>query len=470
MEQQFDFGMIGLGVMGSNLLLNMADHGFAAIGFDLKPERGQALEDAAQPDTIVKGVNSLETMVKSLKTPRKIMMLVPAGKPVDNVIESLLPLLEKGDIVIDGGNSYFKDTLNRVKYLEGKGLHFFGMGISGGELGARLGPSMMPGGDKEAYRYLKPVLEAVAAKADDEPCVAYMGNGAAGHYVKMVHNGIEYAMMQMISEVYDFLRRAAGFSNEDLYNTFQQWNKGELQSFLINITADVFKVKDTDTDNHLIDVILDQAGSKGTGKWTSQEAMNLPASIPSIDMAVAMRNLSVYRDDRLQAAKLYKQKVEPINQPADKLLAELEDTLAFSFVIAYTQGLNMLAKASDELGMQIPLPSVIQVWKAGCIIRSKLLGNFTNAYAKNPQLSNLLLDSEIAELMKTREESIRSIIAKAVGAKVAMPSIMSALAYFDTFCSERMPTNLIQAQRDLFGAHTYQRIDKPGVFHTEWHS
>ena len=470
MEAQFDFGMIGIGVMGSNLLLNMADHGFATIGFDLKPERCRDLEEAARPGTIVKGVNSLETMVKALKKPRKMMMLVPAGKPVDNVIESLIPLLEEGDIVIDGGNSFYRDTLRRIEYLDNRGIHFFGMGISGGELGARLGPSMMPGGDKEAYQYLKPILESVAAKADDTPCVAYMGNGAAGHYVKMVHNGIEYAMMQMISEAYDFLKRAAGFTNEDLYNTFQQWNKGELQSFLINITADVFKVKDTETDNYLIDVILDQAGSKGTGKWTSQEAMNIPAAIPTIDMAVAMRNLSVYREERIEAAKLYSPTVTKLNDAHDALLAQMEDTLSFCFVIAYAQGLSMLTKASGELSMQIPMPSVIQVWKAGCIIRSKLLGNFTEAYEKKNELPNLLLDSEIAQLLKTRENSIRNIVSKAVLAKVALPGISSALAYFDTFTNDSMPTNLVQAQRDLFGAHTYQRIDKPGVFHTEWHS
>lgn len=469
MEIQYDFGMIGLGVMGSNLLLNMADHGFAAIGYDLKPERTQAFEDAANKGTIVKGVNDLQQMMVALKRPRKIMMLVPAGAPVDAVINSLLPFLEKGDIIIDGGNSYFKDTLKRVAALEEKGMHFFGMGVSGGELGARLGPSMMPGGDKEAWQYLKPILEAIAARADGQPCVAYMGNGAAGHYVKMVHNGIEYAMMQMISEVYDILHRGAGFTNEELHQTFLAWNKSQLQSFLINITATVLKTKDEETNQFLVDIILDQAGSKGTGKWTSQEALDLPVPIPSIDMAVAMRNLSVYKPERKEAAQLYGSSVLPITLAKEELVTELENALVFSFTIAYAQGLSMLAKASVELKMDIPLPSVIQVWKAGCIIRSTLLGNFTNAFQRKPQLSNLLLDKEIAELLKNRENSLRKILNISINSKIPMPAMMSALGYYDSYCSERMPTNLIQAQRDYFGAHTYQRLDKPGVFHTEWH-
>ena len=469
MDIQYDFGMIGLGVMGSNLLLNIADHGFAAIGYDLKLERAQALEAAASKETVVKGVVDLGQMMGALKKPRKIMMLVPAGPPVDAVINSLLPFLEKGDIVIDGGNSYFKDTLKRVVALEEKGMHFFGMGVSGGELGARLGPSMMPGGDKEAYQYLKPILEAIAAKADDTPCVAYMGNGAAGHYVKMVHNGIEYAMMQMISEVYDILKRGAGFTNEELHHTFLAWNKGQLQSFLINITASVFKTKDEESDQFVVDIILDQAGSKGTGKWTSQEAMDLAVSIPAIDTSVAFRNLSVYKSERAEAAKIYQPKITPINLPREELVTELENALAFCFVIAYAQGLSLLAKASTELKMEIPLPSVIQVWKAGCIIRSTLLGNFTNAFKLNPQLTNLLLDKEIATLLKNRENSLRKIINAAVTSKIPLPGIMSTLGYYDSYCSERMSTNLIQAQRDLFGAHTYQRIDKPGSFHTEWH-
>jgi len=471
MEANYDFGMIGIGVMGSNLLLNMADHGFAVVGFDLKKERADKLEAAAKEGQQVKGTIKIEEMVAMLKKPRKIMMLVPAGKPVDAVIENLLPHLEKDDIVIDGGNSYFKDTLRRIAYLQDKSIHFFGMGVSGGELGARLGPSMMPGGDKEAYQYLRPVLEAIAAKADGEPCVAYMGNNAAGHYVKMVHNGIEYAIMQMISEVYDLLHRGGMLSNESLHSVFKKWNEGQLHSYLIEITAEVFKTQDSDTkdpSDFLVDKILDQAGSKGTGKWTSQEAMDLPVSIPTIDIAVAMRDLSVYKTQRVQASKLYKPVLGRIEVTQNDL-DHLENALAFSFAIAYAQGLSMLAVASDELKMNIPLRDVIKVWKAGCIIRSALLGNFTEAFNKDPKLPNLLLDGEIAGLLKAREDSMRQVIQLGINAKIPMGGMMSALSYYDAYLSDRMPTNLIQAQRDFFGAHTYQRIDKEGVFHTEWH-
>lgn len=470
MEARFDFGMIGIGVMGSNLLLNMSDHGYSVIGFDLKQERADKLEAAAKPGTIVKGTTDVVEMVKALKKPRKIMMLVPAGKPVDDVIENLLPHLDNSDILIDGGNSYFKDTLKRITYLQNKGIHFFGMGVSGGEMGARYGPSMMPGGDKNAYQYLKPILEAIAAKIDGEPCVAYMGNNAAGHYVKMVHNGIEYAMMQMISEVYDLLRRAAGFTNEQLHAVFKQWNKGQLQSYLIEITADVFKTGDSETPGNtdfLVDNILDQAGSKGTGKWTSQEAMDLPIALPTIDMAVSMRDLSVYKEQRIKAGQLYQPSIKKTNFD-EELLTELENALTFSFAIAYAQGLSMLSKASEVHSMDIPMPSVIRVWKAGCIIRSALLGNFTNAFQKDAKLPNILLDKEITDLLKNREHSIRRIIALGVESKIPLNCMMTALGYYDAYLSERLPVNLIQAQRDYFGAHTYRRIDKEGVFHTEW--
>jgi 6-phosphogluconate dehydrogenase len=471
MEAKFDFGMIGIGVMGSNLLLNMADHEFAVIGFDLKQERADKLEAAAKKGQLVKGTTKIDEMVASLKKPRKIMMLVPAGKPVDSVIENLLPHLEDGDIVIDGGNSYYKDTLQRIAYLQNKGIHFFGMGVSGGELGARLGPSMMPGGDQEAYQYLKPILEAIAAKADGEPCVAYMGNNAAGHYVKMVHNGIEYAIMQIISEAYDLLHRSGELSNAALHSIFKKWNEGQLHSYLIEITAEVFKTQDSvteDPSDFLIDKILDQAGSKGTGKWTSQEAMDLPVSIPTIDMAVAMRDLSVYKDQRVKAARLYKVSTNKIEITQDTL-DHLENALAFGFTIAYVQGLSMLSKASDELNMNIPLPDVIKVWKAGCIIRSALLGNFSEAFKKDPKLANLLLDTDIAGLLRSRDQSLRQVLELGINSKIPMNGLMSTLGYFDAYLSERMPTNLIQAQRDFFGAHTYRRIDREGVFHTEWH-
>ncbi|MDQ6610718.1 MAG: NADP-dependent phosphogluconate dehydrogenase [Bacteroidota bacterium] len=471
MEATFDFGMVGIGVMGSNLLLNMADNGYAAIGFDLKQERADKLEAAAPPGTKVKGTTDIKEMVSSLKKPRKIMMLVPAGKPVDDVINNLLPYLEEDDIVIDGGNSYYKDTQRRIEFLQPKKIHFFGMGVSGGEAGARFGPSMMPGGDKEAWQYLKPILEAIAAKADGKPCVAYMGNGAAGHYVKMTHNGIEYAMMQIISEAYDLMKRGAGYTNEDLHTIFLKWNNEGLQSFLIEITAEVFKTLDTETaddQDYLVDHILDMAGSKGTGKWTSQDAMDLPVSIPTIDAAVAARELSVYKDQRVEAAKLYKPEIKKPDLSSIELIQALEDALYFSFLIAYAQGLSLLAKASVDYKMEIPLPDVVSIWKGGCIIRSSLLYQFDKAFADNPSLANVLLHPSIAKLLKQKEDSLRKVISLAVAAKIPVAAMSSALAYFDAYCSERLPTNLIQAQRDLFGAHTYQRVDKEGVFHTEW--
>ena len=337
-NSSFDFGMIGLGVMGRNLLLNMADHGYNVIGFDKDPSKISQLESTASPNTIVKGVITLSEMVKLLKTPRKIMMLVPAGPIVDSVINDLLPLLEENDIIIDGGNSHYTDTLKRIDFLESKKIHFVGMGISGGEHGARTGPSIMPGGDEEAWKQLKPILEAVSAKVNDEPCVAYMGKGAAGHYVKMVHNGIEYAIMQLISEIYDILKRVIGLNNDELHAIFKKWNEGEMNSFLLEITSEIFLKEDEITKNRLVDMILDKAGSKGTGKWTSQDAMDLPVPIPTIDMAVSMRDLSVYKDERITAASLYKPKLKTFRSNKEKIIQQLHDGLYCATIVCYVQG------------------------------------------------------------------------------------------------------------------------------------
>jgi 6-phosphogluconate dehydrogenase len=467
-DQLYDFGMIGLGVMGRNLLLNLADHGFPVIGFDLDAQKSNSLEAAATAGTTVKGVTALAEMVRLLKAPRKVMMLVPAGKPVDDVIESLLPLLEAGDIIIDGGNSHYTDTLRRVKYLEPKGLHFMGMGVSGGEHGARTGPSIMPGGDQHAWHNVQPLLESVSAKVNGEPCVAYMGKDAAGHYVKMVHNGIEYAIMQLISEVYDILKRGAGLTNDELYQVFKQWNEGELQSFLVEITRDVFLQDDKETGKRLLDVILDKAGSKGTGKWTSQDGMDLPVAIPTIDMAVSMRTLSSYKDERTAAYALYKADAATIAESKETLIKQAGEALYFATIICYAQGLAMLFKASAELKMEIPLASVVRIWRGGCIIRSTLLEVFYQAYSKNNTLPNILLDEAIAGIIKQKEGGIRSVIASAAASRIPAGALASALAYFDAYTSQLMPVNLIQAQRDYFGAHTYERIDKPGKFHTEW--
>jgi 6-phosphogluconate dehydrogenase len=467
-KQLYDFGMIGLGVMGRNLLLNMADHGFKVIGFDKDPQKGNTLEASASKDAVVKGVSTLKQMIQLLDVPRKIMMLVPAGDPVDNVIEDLLPLLDKNDIIIDGGNSHYVDTLRRVTYCAGKGLLFMGVGVSGGEQGARTGPSIMPGGDPAAYPFVQPLFEAIAAKANGEPCVAHLGKHAAGHYVKMVHNGIEYAIMQLISESYDLLKRGVGLSNDELYQVFLEWDKGDLQSYLIKITADIFLYEDDKTENRLIDMILDKAGSKGTGKWTSQEAIDLPVPIPTIDMAVTLRNISSFKDQRTAAALLYKPEIKTTTTSKTSFINQVHDALYFSILLSYTQGLAMLQKASSTLDMQIPLLQVVKIWRGGCIIRSSMLDIFIRAFQQHPLLENLMLDSQIADLLKSKEENMRAAITAAVNSGFPAGALMASLCYYDAYRTTDLPTNLIQAQRDYFGAHTYQRIDEAGNFHTEW--
>lgn len=467
-EAQYDFGMIGLGTMGRNLLLNMADHGFAAIGFDKDLTKAGVLESSATPGTKVKGTASLSEMVQQLKPPRKIMMLVPAGQAVDSVIRDLLPLLEKGDIIIDGGNSHYTDTLNRIEYLKDKNVHFVGMGISGGEHGARTGPSIMPGGDVEAWHQLKPLLEAVSAKVNNEPCVAYMGKGAAGHYVKMVHNGIEYAIMQLISEVYDILKRVAGLNNDELHDVFSKWNDGDLKSFLVEITANIFLKEDELTKKRLVDMIMDKAGAKGTGKWTSQDAMNIGVPIPAIDSAVTMRAISAIKEERKEAAKLYRPVVKSIRSGKEKVIVQLHDALYCATIICYAQGLAMLHKASTDLKMDIPLKYVVKVWRGGCIIRSSMLETFAKVYSGKTVPSNILLNKKIVSLVKKKSGNLRKIIKLAATHKIPAPGLMNALAYLDAYSTSELPVNLIQAQRDYFGAHTYLRIDREGTFHTIW--
>jgi 6-phosphogluconate dehydrogenase len=340
--------------------------------------------------------------------------------------------------------------------------------VSGGEHGARTGPSIMPGGDVEAWKELKPILEAVSAKVNEEPSVAYMGKAAAGHYVKMVHNGIEYAIMQLISEVYDILKRAVGLNNDELHELFKKWNESEMSSFLLEITADIFLKKDELSNNRLVDMILDKAGSKGTGKWTSQDAMDLPVPVPTIDIAVAMRDLSVYKEERVSAAALYQPKIKTITKNKEKIIQQLHDGLFAATILCYAQGLAMLHKASAELNMDIPLKDVVRIWRGGCIIRSSLLELFTAAFKKNAQLPNILLHKKVASLVKKKIPALRKIVQLSATNKIPAAGLASALSYFDAYCSANLPTNLIQAQRDYFGAHTYQRIDKDGTFHTEW--
>ena len=469
--ESFDFGIVGLGVMGRNLLLNMADHQFAVAGLDLDAAKANSLESEADTGQRVKGTTAPEEFVKLIERPRAIMLLVPAGNPVDAAIETLLPYLEEGDIVIDGGNTYFPDTDRRVASLAEKKIHFFGMGISGGEKGARFGPSMMPGGDKKAYERLRPIFEAIAAKVDGEPCVAYLGNGSAGNYVKMVHNGIEYGIMQLIAETYDLLKRGYAFDDETLQQTFEEWNQGELQSFLIEITGEVLKKYDDETGQRLINLISDRARAKGTGKWTSQNAMDLQVPIPSIDVAVNMRDISIYKEERIQAAEqlTWDYTVGSIDANEKSALQEkVKNAFYFAMITIYAQGLAQLHVASKTYDYGLNLEEVAKIWRGGCIIRALCLEDFRQAYKRTASLPNILLDQEIGRKLVDRQADLRAIVKEAVDKGIPVPAFMSSLAYFDAYRSATLPTNLIQAQRDYFGAHLYERTDKPGTFHTQW--
>ena len=461
------FGMIGLGTMGRNLLLNMADHGFKVAGHDKDIKKVELLKvDSGKGN--VKGFQSINEFIDSLQKPRAVMMLVPAGKIVDDVIEELIPLLDRGDLIIDGGNSHFTDTNRRVEGLKGKGLHFFGMGVSGGEEGARNGPSMMPGGDLEAYKIVQPIFEAVAVKVNGEPCVTYIGPGASGHFVKMVHNGIEYGIMQLIAETYEMMKKGLKMDDDVIHATFDTWSKGKLRSFLIDVTRDILAFKENGADHLLLNDIKDEARSKGTGKWTSQAAMDLQAPIPLIDTAVAMRDLSKFKALRVTASALYKGTDRERGAASAESVKALEDALYFSTIIAYAQGMHLLSQASKEFHYDLKLDRIARIWRGGCIIRSTFLEDIYNAYQQDGALQHLLVDKAIAGKINALIPATRSALSIAITAGIAMPAHLSALSYFDSFRSERMPSNLIQAQRDYFGAHTYERIGKEGVFHTQW--
>ncbi|GAB3655329.1 NADP-dependent phosphogluconate dehydrogenase [Echinicola sediminis] len=464
--EQYDFGIVGLGVMGRNLLLNMADHGFAVAGLDLDEEKATSLESEAGEGKRVKGFTNAKDFTGSLKGPKAIMLLVPAGKPVDAAINSLLPFLEQGDIVVDGGNSYFPDTDRRFTALAEKHIHFFGMGISGGEKGARFGPSMMPGGDALAYERLRPVFEAIAAKVEGEPCVTYLGKGSAGNYVKMVHNGIEYGIMQLIAETYDLMKRGMGYSDVEIQEAFEAWNQEELQSFLIEITATLLKKTDEETGKRLVTLISDKARSKGTGKWTSQNAMDLQAPVPVIDVAVLMRDVSKYKEERVTASKVLTWNGD--HKDAKASTDSIKNALYFAIITTYAQGMAQLAIASKEYDYGLNLEEVAKIWRGGCIIRAACLEDFRQAYKRNPALPNLLLDENIGNDLVGRQADIRDIVKLAVDKGVPLPAYMAALGYFDAYRSETLPTNVIQAQRDFFGAHQFERIDKEGVFHAQW--
>ncbi|CAM3480573.1 NADP-dependent phosphogluconate dehydrogenase [Zobellia roscoffensis] len=467
MEEKYDFGLVGLGVMGRNFILNVADNGFSAYGYDLDAEKVAALKEEGSHLAKVNASTNIKTFVKSLKEPRKIMLLVPAGKIVDGVIESLLPYIDRGDIIIDGGNSFFTDTDRREAYLHDKAINFFGAGVSGGAKGARLGPSIMPGGSKSAYQHIKPIFEAVSAKYKGEPCVAYLGPKSSGNYVKMVHNGIEYGLMQLTSEVYDLLKKAGDFSNEELHSTFSKWNEGRLQSFLVEITSKILEQKDDLGKGDLVDQILDKAKQKGTGKWTSQNAMDLGIPIPSIDIAVSMREVSALKDERIKADKLYdRPEVELLDK--EELAKMAEEALYFSFIITYAQGLHQLADASREYNYNLDVTTIAKIWRAGCIIRAGLLADISEAFEADKDLPNLLLSSQFVDKVKSTVGSTRKLVAHAAANGIPLPGLSNSLTYFDAYTSSRLPLNLIQAQRDFFGSHTYERLDQEGIFHTEW--
>ncbi|MEO5569960.1 MAG: NADP-dependent phosphogluconate dehydrogenase [Bacteroidia bacterium] len=467
-ENKNVFGIYGMGTMGRNLLLNMADHGFAVAGFNRHDDKVALLMKESNGKD-VHGFSDLKDFINSLKTPRAIMLLVTAGKAVDEVTAEILPLLNKGDIIIDGGNSHYTDTERRCKDLEEKGFRFIGMGVSGGEEGARKGPSMMPGGNEEAYKHLQPLFEAIAAKVNDEPCVTYFGPGAAGHFVKMVHNGIEYALMQLIAETYDLLKNGLHLDNNAIHEIFKQWNEGRLQSFLLEITTDIFAFKQNGDAGFLLDEIKDEAKAKGTGKWTSQIAMDLQVPIPTIDTAVAMRDLSKYKSLRKQIASMFDEASQiPITQNKNEYLVNLEKAFYFSMVITYSQGMHLLYKASHEFKYNIELDKVAKIWRGGCIIRSSFLENIYQAFQNNSDLEHILSDKAICEQIKNSLPGIRTIVSNAAINGIGIPAYASTLNYFDYLKSEKMPSNLIQAQRDYFGAHTYELIDKEGIFHTDW--
>ncbi len=467
MKSSCDIGMIGLGVMGRNLALNIADHGFSVAGYNRHPDKVELLEREAEGRTVV-GARSEEDLINALRKPRAVMMMVPAGKAVDQVIYDLLPYLQPGDVIIDGGNSHYKDTDTRSEALSGKGIHFLGVGISGGEKGARLGPSIMPGGEKEAYELVQPIFEAAAAKVDGSPCVTYLGPGSAGHYVKMAHNGIEYGLMQLISETYHLMKNVLNLNVEELASIYYEWNERELQSFLVEITAEIFRRIDEKTGRPLIDVILDSARQKGTGMWTSQDAMDLQTPMPTIDMAVAMRNLSTYKDQREELAKSLAGP-EPISAGDKKTFpGKLGNALYFSMISIYAQGIALLKAASDAYNYKLSLDEVARIWRGGCIIRAGVLEQIRSALRSSPDLPNLMLDDTLSRAMVERQEDARWVIQQGLISGIPVPGFMASLAYFDAFRSSWLPANLIQAQRDFFGSHTYERIDEKGTFHTEW--
>ena len=467
MENKNAFGMIGLGTMGSNLLQNIADHGYTCAGYDNDAKKVDSLNQLKNKN--ISGFSDIADFVNSLKKPRTVMMLVPAGKIVDVVIGELVEVLEKGDIIIDGGNSHYTDTERRYSELEEKGFQFIGMGVSGGEEGARRGPSMMPGGDENAYKTVEPILKKIAAHVKGEPTVAFMGERSAGHFVKMVHNGIEYALMQLISETYEVLKSGLRMKDSQIHAVFANWSEGRLQSYLMEITRDIFSFKNEGESHLLLNDIKDEAKAKGTGKWTSQAAMDLGLPIPVIDMAVSMRDLSKYKDLRTKGSKLYPDSKElDYRDQNDEYIVRLEEAFYFSMISAYAQGMHLLYGANEAYDYKLNLDKIAKIWRGGCIIRAVFLEDIYAAYKKEPKLKHLFLDESIRKNVVKSIPGIRSVVSDAARHGIAVPAFSAALGYFDNFRTEYMPTNLIQAQRDYFGSHTYELKAKEGTFHTEW--
>jgi 6-phosphogluconate dehydrogenase len=466
--QSCDIGIVGLGVMGENLALNLERNGFAVSGFDLDADKRERFTQRARGPH-AQATQSLAELAAVLKAPRRIILLVPAGAVVDSVLAGLRPLLARGDIVIDGGNTLYTDTQRRILALQGSGILYVGMGVSGGEEGALRGPALMPGGDAQAWPVIKPMLQAIAAKAEDgQPCCEWMGPGGAGHFVKMVHNGIEYADMQTICEAYWLMRQLLGMTPGEMSHVFAQWNRGELASYLVGITADILARKDVESGQPLVDVILDTAEQKGTGKWASQAALDMGVTAPTIADAVFARTVSAARDERIAASRVLTGPNLRYAGERGAFTEKIRRALWAAKICAYAQGFQLLRAAEHEHRWNLPFATIASVWRAGCIIRAKLLDDIRGAYARDPQLTSLLVDDRFAAVMAECQQDLREVVATAAQHGVAVPAFMSALAYYDAYRSPRLPANLLQAQRDYFGAHTYQRLDKPGKFHTQW--
>ena len=468
MKPLSDIGLVGLAVMGENLVLNMVSKGFQVAVFNRTTARVDEFLAGQAAGKAVKGTYSLAELAASLERPRRIMLMVKAGKPVDEMIEQILPYLEQGDILIDGGNSFFEDTRRRFKTLAAKGIRFVGMGVSGGEEGALKGPSLMPGGDEAAFREIAPLFTKIAAQVADGPCCSFVGPDGAGHYVKMVHNGIEYSDMQLIAEAYYILSKAGGLTAAELHEVFARWNEGPLDSYLIEITRDIMAVNDPETGKPLVELILDKAGQKGTGKWTSQSALDLGIPTPAITEAVFARCMSAVKEERVVAATVLKGPQGTWTGDRQQLIQAVHDALYASKICSYAQGFALLAAASKEYGWNLQFGEISLLWRGGCIIRARFLDKIRDAFAKDAKLANLMLDSFFASVLAESQAPWRLVLKTCRDLGIPTPAFNASLDYYDSYRQAVLPANLIQAQRDYFGAHTYERIDRPGTFHTEW--